>query len=196
MEMSDKLKAHNAVERVCKLLGTVSTEQIYGRDRRYPVAVARQLVYWYLFRVCGMSYSDIGRALGKTHATAMYGVRQIDNILELNRSYDRKVIEAAWTLSHSGRRVEDKIAEIIRDAEPSRGFSVVKMRDYLSFESDFEFGDLGGYVTVRYESHEDEDGELVADGIEDIEVVCCDANNEQVKIDMDYLLDKIYSGAV
>lgn len=187
------MMVHNAVERVCKLLGDVSTAEIMSKNRTDRVASARQLVSWYLCRVCKMGVTDIGRAMGKSHATISIAVRQAELIMERNHGKaDRRIVKASKKLLDGiSRRVEDKIAEIIRDAEPSRGFSVVKMRDYLSFESDFEFGDLGGYVTVRYESHEDEDGELVADGIEDIEVVCCDANNEQVKIDMDYLLDKI-----
>ena len=192
-EQESSLMVHNAIERVCQVLGDVSVAEIASRDRTERVASARQLVYWYLHRLCKMGVVAIGRAMGRSHAAVLIGVRQAETILERNRGKaDRRIVEASKKLLDGiSRRVEDKIAEIIRGAEPSRSFSVVKMRDYLSFESDFEFGDLGGYVTVRYESHEDEDGELVADGIEDIEVVCCDANNEQVKIDMDYLLDKI-----
>lgn len=98
----DKLMVHNAVERVSQLLGNVSTEQIYSKERTYPVAVARQLVYWYLFRVCKMTYSDIGRMMGRTHASILYGVRQMEITFELNRDYDHKLREAAEELKKTG----------------------------------------------------------------------------------------------
>lgn len=94
-----KMMCHNAVERVSKLLGNVSTAEIMSDNRTYRVATARQLVYWYLKGVCGLSYSDIGRAMGKCHATIMYGVRQAEVMIRSNRSYDRRIHDAAKKLT-------------------------------------------------------------------------------------------------
>lgn len=93
------MMAHNAVERVSKVLGGVSTAEIWSKDRHFKVATARQLVYWYLFNVCKMSWSDIGRAMGRHHVTAMYGERQISIMLERNHTKeDRRIYEAAESL--------------------------------------------------------------------------------------------------
>jgi chromosomal replication initiation ATPase DnaA len=98
-EQNNKLMAHNAVERVCGLLGDVSTAQIWSKERTFRVASARQLVYWYLWKICELGYNEIGRAMNKTHVTIMYGVRQIEIMLERNRTKeDRRIVSAAEKL--------------------------------------------------------------------------------------------------
>lgn len=105
-EIERDMMAHNAVERVSKALGDVSTAEIWSKDRHFKVATARQLVFWYLFNVCKMSWSDIGRAMGKHHATAMYGERQISIMLERNHTKeDRRIYEAAEFLRHEDKGV-------------------------------------------------------------------------------------------
>lgn len=97
-EIEMKMMLHNAVERVCKLLGDVSTEEIMGKNRTFRVASARQLVFWYLWYVCKLSFSDIGRTMGKHHATIMYGVRQAEEMIKSGRPYDKRIREAAEEL--------------------------------------------------------------------------------------------------
>lgn len=101
--MSDnemKMMLHDAVERVCRLLGDVSTDEIMGKNRSYRVATARQLVFWYLWHICKLSFSDIGRAMGKHHATIMYGVRQAEIMIKSGRPYDRHIRDAAQVLTN------------------------------------------------------------------------------------------------
>ena len=94
-----KMMLHDAVERVCRLLGDVSTDEIMGKNRSYRVATARQLVFWYLWHICKLSFSDIGRAMGKHHATIMYGVRQADVMIKANHAYDKRIRKAAQELT-------------------------------------------------------------------------------------------------
>ncbi len=51
-----------------------------GNERTYT---ARHTVYW-LLRKSGMTYYRIGAMMGKDHAAALNGVKQINIILELN----------------------------------------------------------------------------------------------------------------
>lgn len=102
-----KMMAHNAVERVCQLLGNVSTEQIESKERTYKVATARQLVMWYLYEVCGLSYSDVARVMRKNPATIMYGVRQADVMINSGRAYDRRIREAAEKLKGDAQQEAD-----------------------------------------------------------------------------------------
>ncbi len=97
----------DTVERVCALLGNVTPDDIMGRSRVYRIAVARQLVMWHLVRNIGMTYMEAGEAMGKNHATVMYSVRQIENIIALGRAYDRKVCEAALQLKRESDERED-----------------------------------------------------------------------------------------
>lgn len=108
IDNTGKMMVYNAAERVSKLLGNVSTAQIMGRERTYKVASARQLVMWYLYAVCKMSYSDIGRVMGKNHATVMYGVRQAEIMINSNRAYDRRIREAAEKLKSDGLQQDDR----------------------------------------------------------------------------------------
>ena len=108
--MSDKdakMMAFNAVERVSKLLGDVSTAQIWSKDRTYKVASARQLAMWYLWKVCGLGYNEIGRAMGKYHATIMYGVRQAEIMINSTRAYDRRIRDAAEKLKGDAKQETD-----------------------------------------------------------------------------------------
>jgi len=98
-EQDIKLMVHNALERVSKVLGDVSTAEIMSKDRHFRVATARQLVYWYLFNICKLGWSEIGRAMGKHHATIMYGEEQASIMIERNRTKeDRRIYDAAMAL--------------------------------------------------------------------------------------------------
>ena len=107
----NKLLAHNALERVSKVLGDVSTAEIMSRDRHFKVATARQLVYWYLFNVCKMTWSEIGRAMGKHHTTIMYGAEQASIMIERNKTKeDRRIYCAAQKLKD--KSYEEQVEEI------------------------------------------------------------------------------------
>lgn len=106
-EKDVKMQAHNAVERVCALLGDVSTAQIWSKERSYKVATARQLVMWYLWKVCGLGYNEIGRAMDKYHATIMYGVRQAEIMINSARAYDRRIRDAAEKLKGDAEQETD-----------------------------------------------------------------------------------------
>lgn len=97
-ETEAKLMVYNAATRVSQELGNVSTAQILGSERTFKVASARQMVYWYLWNVCKMSFSDIGKAMGKNHATILYGVRQAETMIESEKSYGSKYRKLAQKL--------------------------------------------------------------------------------------------------
>lgn len=97
---------NETVNEVCALLEYVTPQQIRSKDRSYKVATARQLVMWNLVRNCGLGYNETGKAMGKHHATIMYGVRQIDNIIELGRGYDIKICDAAMRLKEKEMNYE------------------------------------------------------------------------------------------
>lgn len=93
-----KMMVHNAVERVCQMLGNVTTEQIWGKTRVDEIVTARQLVMWYLHECCYMSSNCIGAVMGRTHVTVLHAVKKIDTIIELGGAYDKRICEAALLL--------------------------------------------------------------------------------------------------
>ena len=70
------------MNRLKQILSEVSTEtgipaeKIVGKRRTAPVSQARRELYK-RYRAEGLSYSEIGRQLGRHHSTIMYGVREM-----------------------------------------------------------------------------------------------------------------------
>ena len=52
--------------------------EITSRTRRQPIAAARQVVMYLLRTTTPLTLEDIGRALGRHHATVIHGVETID----------------------------------------------------------------------------------------------------------------------
>ena len=60
----------------------VSVEDIDGRVRRQPIAIARQCVYYYARKLLGMKYMDLGQKLNRNHANIIHAVKSIENLRE------------------------------------------------------------------------------------------------------------------
>lgn len=58
--------------------------EITSRTRRQPVAAARQLVMYLLRTTTPLTLEDIGRSLGRHHATVIHGIDTIEG----RRNYD------------------------------------------------------------------------------------------------------------
>lgn len=52
----------------------VSAEEILSKDRKDPLAEARQVVMFIMHERCGCSYSLIARIMGLDHTTIRHGV--------------------------------------------------------------------------------------------------------------------------
>jgi chromosomal replication initiation ATPase DnaA len=97
------MEVRDVVKRICDELGNVTVDEVLSKSRVYRIAIARQLVMWYMVRCLRMTLSDVGRLLGKNHTTIGYGVEQIDIVIERNRSWDRKIHDVAeklWDETH------------------------------------------------------------------------------------------------
>lgn len=192
--------AHASVEKVCRLLGDVTPEQIWSKERTFKTATARQLVMWYLTKVCDLGYNETARLMGKTHPTIMYGVQQVEIMLERNRTKeDRRIYNAAMELKGEKKvRLEDRIIYEINAADfVFDGKTCVK-------HVETEFGYVGVSATVMYDWHcEDHDTELdgryyydgteyVADELAEISVDCWDmTTEEEISVDTAYIATMI-----
>lgn len=67
----------------------VTEESILGRGKKNGVSDYRH-VYWYLLHRNGLSYAEIGRLCGITHASAIFAVRKVESLLSIN---DRRIVE-------------------------------------------------------------------------------------------------------
>lgn len=48
------------------------------RDNRPAIVAPRQMAFWLLYRVAGLSLPEIGDAFGMHHTTVLHGVRRVD----------------------------------------------------------------------------------------------------------------------
>lgn len=197
--MDKKLIVDETISKVCELLKDVTEEQIRSKIRTYKVASARQLVYWCLWHIRKMGYNEIGRVMGKNHATVMYGVREADTIISRNiTKEDHRIYNAAQGLKEAFMSIEDKlIADINATKCEFDG-------DKASVHVDFVHGDLQGSVHVVYSTHfEDnyidlngisyrESTSQYVDDLENIEIECWDTKSEvEVPVDVEYIRQRV-----
>lgn len=66
-------------------------EKLLGRDRTRPVAMARQMAMYLAHAHTGESLTEIGRVLGRTHATVKHGIQQCKNDSETCTEYANRL---------------------------------------------------------------------------------------------------------
>jgi chromosomal replication initiator protein len=64
----------------------ISIADLESKSRLTEIVIRRQ-VYWYYLKQHGLSYTEIGRMFKKEHATVMYGVKKIIDLIEINDPY-------------------------------------------------------------------------------------------------------------
>ena len=67
--------------------------KIMSRSRKPELTTARQ-VYWYHLHRHGYGNSQIGRIFNRNHATVQFGIRQIQNLMDIQDSYINRFLEA------------------------------------------------------------------------------------------------------
>jgi chromosomal replication initiation ATPase DnaA len=68
--------AHDLIQRAADLY-EVPLPELLGRGRNRRTAAARHGAAWLLFRT-GMSWRDVGTALGLDHSTVGYAIRKVE----------------------------------------------------------------------------------------------------------------------
>ena len=67
------IKSHNLAT-----LFDCKVDDIFGRRRYRNVIKCRHILYWYMYNVLDMSYTEIGRVFKVDHTTIMNGVKKIE----------------------------------------------------------------------------------------------------------------------
>lgn len=67
---------------VCLEFG-VNRKDLFTRTRKHEVVVARQLIFYVLYRTSGhLSLSKVGSLFKRHHATVLHSIKQVDMIIE------------------------------------------------------------------------------------------------------------------
>lgn len=65
----------------------VPKDELRSRSRVHHICIARMVSMYLLKELLGLSYSEIGRRLGKDHSGVMYSYRAIRDRLEVDRRF-------------------------------------------------------------------------------------------------------------
>lgn len=107
------IKLEQIIEETAKVCG-VKVEQILGSDRTPDVLTARQLALFVARKNTTFSLPQISAAFGKTHATVICAVRQMEQRLgeELElREQHKRLLEAVLPMVASDQ--PEKISELV-----------------------------------------------------------------------------------
>ncbi|MBI1268371.1 MAG: hypothetical protein GC193_13170 [Cryomorphaceae bacterium] len=94
---------------VCQVFG-VSQSLVMSKSRKQEATFAR-FVYWNLKRKRGHTFSELGRELGRTHASVLHGVREADHLAKTNPQFRAKyqLCEAAFNTTLTRHRSSVRI---------------------------------------------------------------------------------------
>lgn len=65
---------------------------ILGRDKCQSVVYAR-FVYWFVMKRNGFSITEIARLCDRNHATIIYGLRRVNELLEIHDVFVCELVE-------------------------------------------------------------------------------------------------------
>lgn len=69
--------------------------------RTYPLPLYRYGAIWYLFNTKGWGWSRIGRAVGKSHVTVMYGIKTFKNWFQTGNEKAKYIFELINNYYHA-----------------------------------------------------------------------------------------------
>ena len=61
----------------------VSKEAIFIKSRKKELVYVRQILSYFCYHHCGKTYEEVGVFMGKNHATVVYSVRMINDLIDV-----------------------------------------------------------------------------------------------------------------
>ena len=71
----------------------ISVENLKSKSRNTEIVVPRQ-VYWFYLKSQKYNFCEIGRLFGKSHGTIIFGVKRIQNLIDIKDLYIEKYLKA------------------------------------------------------------------------------------------------------
>ena len=79
------------IENYNKVYGyNLTKEEVFSKKRNQPIVQLRHIIYYYM-RQRGMTLTEIGKIFGKTHATIMHGVENVEFFDKNYKDYKQKL---------------------------------------------------------------------------------------------------------
>ena len=81
--MTERQKAMAILTEVCRHYD-VSVHDVMGKCRRGEYIFPRHFAMYYVRQYTSLSLSEIGRMVGKDHATVLHSIRTVNDLIEMN----------------------------------------------------------------------------------------------------------------
>lgn len=81
---------------------------LMSKTRHRPVVEARQMIFKILRENTILTFSEIGFLFNKNHATVIFGIKSITNVIETNRdtAYKFRIIELDYKMNYGSEKIE------------------------------------------------------------------------------------------
>ena len=88
-------------------LATGLTEnQIFSRSRQREITSARQIFFYFVRNTLGTTYQEIGNTYNYDHATIIYSIKTVENLLSYDKEYKQLL-----------KRIEFSFKQVIEDED-------------------------------------------------------------------------------
>ena len=71
----------------------ITKDELLSKKRNREFVESRQIIMYAMREKFGYTFREAGAYFGKDHATALYGIRNIRNIMETDKDFNQKIKE-------------------------------------------------------------------------------------------------------
>ena len=91
-----KANSEELVEKIVKRVIVnyrITKDELLSKKRNREFVESRQIIMYAMREKFGYTFREAGAYFGKDHATALYGIRNIRNLIETNKKFNQKIKE-------------------------------------------------------------------------------------------------------
>ena len=113
MRLKKKIKLSKEEKAVLKsVCKATNLDDIVLTTRKRDYADARSIAYIIFREIYGMTYHRIGAIFGKDHATVMHGYKSGKTLMDYDKGFKAKYLEAMALIGGRGERMQQIVSEI------------------------------------------------------------------------------------
>jgi len=86
-----QIRQDKIVKTVARYYQMTELDLLTKPTRKHDILIPRQIAWKFLYEKENMSYTEIGKLFGKTHATILSGIKKINNLMEVDNKFRYEV---------------------------------------------------------------------------------------------------------
>lgn len=100
----------NLINEFCKLYGC-SWDELAGKSRKGALVECRQMCWHIMYHRCKFSYSLISRIFNRDHATVMYGIHKLEDLIAVDHAFKSYYDRISTILNTESNIVIERIVD-------------------------------------------------------------------------------------